>query len=61
MGAERRTRANAAKLKSYQQLTLPGGYGTEEGQPSVLVKRIRGTAFAERVAPAGDRAHVILA
>ncbi len=42
MGAERRTRANAAKLKSYQQLTLPGGYGTEEGQPSVLVKRIRG-------------------
>jgi hypothetical protein len=41
-GSERRTRANAAKLKSYQQITLPGGYGAEEGQPSVLVKRMRG-------------------
>lgn len=42
MGRERRTRANASKLASYRQLTLPGGYRTEEGQPSVLARRIRG-------------------
>lgn len=42
MGQERRTRANASRLASYRQLTLPGGYRTEEGQPSVLVRRIRG-------------------
>ena len=42
LGADHRTRANAAKLKSYQQITLPGGYETEAGQPSVLVKRMRG-------------------
>lgn len=42
MGRERRTRANAARLANYRQLTLPGGYQTEEGQPSVLARRIRG-------------------
>jgi len=41
-GQERRTRANAAKLAHYRQLTLPGGYQTEDGQPSVLARRIRG-------------------
>lgn len=41
-GNERRTRANAARLASYRQLTLPGGYQTEPGQPSVLARRVRG-------------------
>ncbi len=42
IGRERRTLANASRVASYRQLTLPGGYQTEEGQPSVLAKRIRG-------------------
>lgn len=52
LGRERRTRANAARLASYRQLTLPGGYRTEEGQPSVLARRIRGWLLTLPKAPA---------
>ena len=52
LGRERRTRANAARLASYRQLTLPGGYRTEEGQPSVLTRRIRGWLLTLPKAPA---------
>jgi hypothetical protein len=52
LGRERRTRANAAQLARYRQLTLPGGYRTEEGQPSVLARRIRGWLLTLPKAPA---------